>query len=105
MIEALNHSGMHLGGKVEVRWVDSERLTGEEAEQELEACDGILIPGGFEVRGIEGKIQAARYAREHGVPSWGSASGCRWRCATTPATWSAWTAPTPPSSTPRRRSR
>ena len=75
VIEALNHSGMHLGGKVEVRWVDSERLTGEEAEQELQACDGILIPGGFGVRGIEGKIQAARYAREHGVPFLGICLG------------------------------
>src|SRR3954447_5291 len=68
VIEALNHSGMHHGGRVDVRWVDSERLTGEEAEQELQACDGILIPGGFGVRGIEGKIQAARYAREQRVP-------------------------------------
>ncbi|MFL5868841.1 MAG: CTP synthase [Thermoleophilaceae bacterium] len=75
VIEALNHSGMHHGGKVEVRWVDSERLTGEEAEEELAACDGILIPGGFGVRGIEGKIQAARYAREHSVPFLGICLG------------------------------
>jgi CTP synthase len=75
VIEALNHSGMHHGGKVDVRWVDSERLTGEEAEEELEACDGILIPGGFGVRGIEGKIQAARYAREHSVPFLGICLG------------------------------
>ncbi|HEY1358996.1 MAG TPA: CTP synthase [Thermoleophilaceae bacterium] len=75
VIEALNHSGMHLGGKVEVRWVDSERLSGEETEQELEACDGILIPGGFGVRGIEGKIEAARYARERRVPFLGICLG------------------------------
>ncbi|HKF80502.1 MAG TPA: CTP synthase, partial [Thermoleophilaceae bacterium] len=68
VLEALNHSGMHHGGKVDVRWVDSERLTAEEAERELEACDGILIPGGFGVRGIEGKIRAAGHAREHQVP-------------------------------------
>src|SRR5919204_278279 len=60
VIEALNHAGAHHGGKVEVRWVDSERLTDEEAEHELAACDGVLVPGGFGVRGIEGKIQAAR---------------------------------------------
>jgi CTP synthase len=75
VIEALNHAGAHHGGKVEVRWVDSERLTDEEAERELAACDGILVPGGFGVRGIEGKIQAARYAREHEVPYLGICLG------------------------------
>src|SRR5919109_2513745 len=45
VIEALNHAGMHHGAKVEIRWVDSERLTDEEARAELAACDGILIPG------------------------------------------------------------
>jgi CTP synthase len=75
VIEALNHAGMHHGGRVEIRWVDSERLTDEEALQELGACDGILIPGGFGVRGIEGKILAARYARENGVPYLGICLG------------------------------
>ncbi|HEX2127006.1 MAG TPA: CTP synthase, partial [Thermoleophilaceae bacterium] len=75
VIEALNHAGAHHGGNVEVRWIDSERLTDEEAEQELAACDGVLVPGGFGVRGIEGKIQAARYAREHDVPYLGICLG------------------------------
>ncbi|MEJ7788702.1 MAG: CTP synthase [Thermoleophilaceae bacterium] len=75
VIEALNHSGAHHGGKVEVRWVDSERLTDEEVHGELAECDGILIPGGFGVRGIEGKIRAARYARENGVPYLGICLG------------------------------
>jgi CTP synthase len=75
VLEALNHAGAHCGGAVEVRWVDSERLTNEEAEHELAACDGILVPGGFGVRGIEGKIQAARYAREQGVPYLGICLG------------------------------
>ena len=75
VIEALNHAGMHHGGRVDVRWVDSERLTDEEAEAELAACDGILIPGGFGVRGIEGKIRASRYAREHGIPYLGICLG------------------------------
>jgi CTP synthase len=75
VIEALNHAGAHHGGKIEVRWVDSERLTDEETEQELAACDGILVPGGFGVRGIEGKIQAARFARERGVPYLGICLG------------------------------
>ena len=75
VIEALNHAGAHHGGTVEVRWVDSERLTDEEAARELAACDGLLVPGGFGVRGIEGKIQAARYAREQGVPYLGICLG------------------------------
>jgi CTP synthase len=75
VIEALNHAGVHHGGKVEVRWVDSERLTDPEAEEQLAACDGILIPGGFGVRGIEGKIAASRYAREHDVPFLGICLG------------------------------
>ena len=75
VIEALNHAGAHHGGRVEVRWVDSERLTDEETERELEACDGILVPGGFGVRGIEGKIHAARFARERGVPYLGICLG------------------------------
>jgi CTP synthase len=75
VIEALNHAGVHIGGDIEVRWVDSERLTDPEAEEQLAACDGILIPGGFGVRGIEGKIAAARYAREHGVPYLGICLG------------------------------
>jgi len=69
--EALNHAGVHHGGKVEVVWVDSE----EHSHEELAACDGILIPGGFGQRGIEGKIAAARYARENGLPYLGICLG------------------------------
>jgi CTP synthase len=75
VIEALNHASSHHGGHVEVHWVDSERLTDGEVERELATCDGILVPGGFGVRGIEGKIQAARYAREHQVPYLGICLG------------------------------
>ena len=75
VIEALGHGGAHHGGKVEVRWIDSEQLTDGEAVSELAECDGILIPGGFGVRGIEGKIRAAQYAREHGVPYLGICLG------------------------------
>jgi CTP synthase len=69
--EALNHAGVHHGGKVEVVWVDSE----EHTEEELASCDGILIPGGFGQRGIEGKIAAAKYARENDVPYLGICLG------------------------------
>jgi CTP synthase len=75
VIEALNHAGAWHGGSVEVRWVDSERLTDQEEREELAACDGILVPGGFGVRGIEGKIEASRWAREHGVPYLGICLG------------------------------
>ena len=75
VIEALGHGGAHHGGKVEVRWIDSEQLTDDEALGALAECDGILIPGGFGVRGIEGKIRAARYARENGVPYLGICLG------------------------------
>ncbi len=75
VIEALGHSGAFHGGKVEVRWVDSERLTDHEALDELAECDGILIPGGFGVRGIEGKVRASQYARDNGVPYLGICLG------------------------------
>jgi len=75
VIEALGHGGAHHGGKVEVVWIDSEQLSDGEALEELESCDGILIPGGFGVRGIEGKIRAAQFAREHGVPYLGICLG------------------------------
>jgi CTP synthase len=75
VIEALHHGGYHHGGKIEVRWVDAEGLDKTEAERQLEECDGVLIPGGFGVRGVEGKIRAARYAREHGVPFLGICLG------------------------------
>ncbi len=75
MIEALNHSGFHHGARVDVRWIDAEGLDREEAERQLEACDGILIPGGFGERGIEGKVRAARFARERGVPYLGICLG------------------------------
>jgi CTP synthase len=75
VIEALNHAGVFHGGKIDLRWIDSERLSDQEAEAELAACDGILIPGGFGVRGIEGKIAAARYARENRIPYLGICLG------------------------------
>jgi len=75
VIEALNHGGAHHGGKIEIKWVDSERLEPSMVEDELSDLDGILVPGGFGVRGVEGKILAARYARERGVPYLGICLG------------------------------
>jgi CTP synthase len=75
VIEALGHAGTHNDAKVDVRWIDAESIDREEAERQLEECDGILIPGGFGVRGVEGKIRAARFARERGVPYLGICLG------------------------------
>jgi len=73
--EALKHAGMHQGAKVHVRWFDSENMTYEEAVEELETADGVLVPGGFGSRGWEGKLLACRVAREQGIPYLGICLG------------------------------
>ncbi len=74
--EALRHSGTHAGGRVEIDWVDSETLQDEEStRQRLADADGILVPGGFGGRGIEGKIRAVQVAREQGIPYLGICLG------------------------------
>lgn len=73
--EALTHGGMHNGVKVKVDWVDSEGLTTEDGIKQLHGYHGILVPGGFGERGTEGKIAAARYAREHKIPYLGICLG------------------------------
>ena len=72
--EALRHAGIHHHVKVNIEYVDSETLTPETAS-ELDKYDAILVPGGFGKRGIEGKIVAAQYAREHGIPYLGICLG------------------------------
>jgi CTP synthase len=73
--QALQHAGFHHRVEVQIQWVASDELTEQDAKDVLDDADGILIPGGFGVRGIEGKIQAARYAREHEVPFLGICLG------------------------------
>ena len=73
--EALTHAGIENGVKVRIRWVDSETVTGENAADLLAGCAGVLVPGGFGTRGVEGKISAVRYAREHRVPFLGICLG------------------------------
>src|SRR3972149_3296203 len=75
VVEALKHAGFNAGADVEVHWVDAERLKPEEMRAQLDRADGILVPGGFGVRGIEGKIKAVRYAREKKVPFLGICLG------------------------------
>ena len=73
--EALRHSGFALGAVVDIRWIDSETVTEETQEELLAPLDGILVPGGFGSRGIQGMILAAQYAREHNIPYLGICLG------------------------------
>ena len=73
--EALTHGGIENDVSVDVRWVNSEEVTPETADSLLGGAQGILVPGGFGNRGIEGKLEAIRYARENGVPFLGICLG------------------------------
>jgi CTP synthase len=75
VVEALRHSAVHHGCRVNVHWVDSESVGEEGVAAELEQAHGILIPGGFGGRGIEGKIRAAGIARERRIPYLGVCLG------------------------------
>ena len=74
LIEALSHAGIQSRTKVNVRYIDSETIE-ENGTGQLEDVDAILVPGGFGLRGVEGKIEAARYARENGIPYLGICLG------------------------------
>ncbi len=73
--EALAHGGLANHARVKIEWVDAESLNASNAADAFAHCDGILVPGGFGERGVEGKIEAVRYAREHGVPYLGICLG------------------------------
>ncbi len=73
--EALRHAGYCFGTKVKIDWIDSEALTDENISEKLGAADGIIVPGGFGGRGIEGMIRAAHYARENDIPYFGICLG------------------------------
>ncbi len=73
--EALVHAGVHTGNKVNIHYVDSEQLEIEEELRALQGMDAILVPGGFGERGVEGKIEAARFARENAIPYLGICLG------------------------------
>lgn len=77
--EALRHGGWENGANVNIEWIDSEGVNSDTVEKLLGSCDGLLVPGGFGDRGIEGKITAIRYAREHDMPFLGIVSVCRWQ--------------------------
>ena len=73
--EALHHAGYANSAEVEIRWIDSEEITPENVGEILQGCDGILVPGGFGNRGIEGMITTAQYCRENNVPYLGICLG------------------------------
>ena len=73
--EALRHAGYGLNARVEIEWIDSEGLDAENVAAKLGGVDGVIVPGGFGDRGIEGMIAAARYCRERGVPYFGICLG------------------------------
>ena len=73
--EALRHAGYTCGAAVDIRWIDSETLTAENVSAQLAGCDGLIVPGGFGDRGVEGMIETARYARENDVPYLGICLG------------------------------
>ncbi len=75
VVEALKHGGIAQRATVNMKWIDSETVTDENVRSLLEDADGILVPGGFGDRGIEGKIKAITYAREHHVPYLGLCLG------------------------------
>jgi len=73
--EALRHAGFHHGAKVEVDWIQAEKVPDLLGTERMQQLDGIVIPGGFGERGIEGKIDAARFARERDIPCLGLCLG------------------------------
>jgi CTP synthase len=75
VVEALRHGGYAHGARIELEWIQAEEVEGLLAEGRLHDLDGIVIPGGFGERGIEGKIAAAGYAREHDIPCLGLCLG------------------------------
>lgn len=75
VVEALKHGGIAHQTEVLIQWIDSETLTEETIDELLGKLDGMIVPGGFGTRGIEGKILAAKYAREHKVPYLGICLG------------------------------
>jgi CTP synthase len=75
VVESLRHGALAIDVKLDLRWVPSEEMTGLYAATHMEGLDGILVPGGFGPRGIEGKIEAIRFAREHNIPFLGLCLG------------------------------
>jgi len=75
IVEALNHASFVVGKNVKIKWVDSDSVNDRTAEEIFSDCRGIILPGGFGHRGVEGMVSACRYARTHKVPYFGICLG------------------------------
>ncbi|MFQ5489186.1 MAG: CTP synthase [Phycisphaerae bacterium] len=75
IIQSLEHAGTHLGAKVQTEWIDATELTDDLVVDRLKRVHGVIVPGGFGTRGVEGKISCVRYAREQGLPYLGLCYG------------------------------
>lgn len=75
IIESLNHAGFHTGTRVKIKWIESQEITKDNVAQKLSDIHGVIIPGGFGDRGINGKIIACQYARENNIPFLGICLG------------------------------
>ncbi len=75
VVESLNHGGVANRTRIHIKWIDSETVTDDNAESLFSDVNGLLVPGGFGSRGIEGKISAIRYARQHKLPFLGLCLG------------------------------
>lgn len=73
--EALRHGGIENDTVVDIQWIDSENINNENVAEILSCCDGVLVPGGFGDRGVDGKISAVKYARENNIPFLGICLG------------------------------
>ncbi|SHE97818.1 CTP synthase [Seinonella peptonophila] len=80
VVEALRHAGFDIDTEIKIKWVSAEDVTTESVDELLSDVDGILVPGGFGDRGIEGKIIAVQYAREKQVPFLGICLGMQMAC-------------------------
>jgi CTP synthase len=75
VVEALHHAAISTHGQLRLRWVNSETLEDESAEHHLDGVDGVVVPGGFGIRGVDGKIAAIKYARDRQIPFLGLCLG------------------------------
>jgi len=75
IIQALEHAGAKMGAKVQIEWIDSSDLTAENATRRLADVNGVIVPGGFGTRGVEGKITCVRHVREQSIPYLGLCYG------------------------------
>ncbi len=75
IVESLHHAGIYHGTEIDIEWINAETVTRENVDEILRSAQGILVPGGFGDRGVEGKIEAIRYARENKIPFFGICLG------------------------------